>query len=117
MKITDMKCAVIGDNPVVRIITDEGIDGYGQAESSKPYLKPHVLYYRDKILDKDPTDVERVMSAIRRYGSSASGSVRPRPSASCPARSSRPGSLRGRCRGSAAPTRPARRLSRSHRLG
>ncbi len=69
MKITDMKCALIGDNPVVRIITDEGLDGYGQAESSKPYLKPHVLYYRDKILDKDPTDVERVMSAIRRYGS------------------------------------------------
>ena len=29
MKITDLKCAVIGQNPVVRIVTDEGISGYG----------------------------------------------------------------------------------------
>ena len=69
MKITDMKCAIIGDSPVVRIITDEGIDGYGQAETSKPYLKPHVLFYRDLILGLDPTDVERVMLNIRRMGS------------------------------------------------
>ena len=69
MKITDMKCAVIGSHPVVRIVTDEGIDGYGQAEASKPYLKPHVMFYRDKILDQDPTDVERVMLGIRRLGS------------------------------------------------
>ena len=61
MKITDLKCAVIGDNPVVRITTDEGIDGIGAAEASKPYLKPMVMFYRDAILGKDPTDVERVM--------------------------------------------------------
>jgi hypothetical protein len=30
MKIVDMKCAVIGHNPVVRIITDEGFSGYGR---------------------------------------------------------------------------------------
>jgi L-alanine-DL-glutamate epimerase-like enolase superfamily enzyme len=69
MKIIDLKCAVIDGFPVVRIVTDEGIDGYGQAEASKPYLKPHVLFYRDKILDQDPTDVERVMLGIRRLGS------------------------------------------------
>ena len=27
VKITDLKCAIIGSNPVVRITTDEGIDG------------------------------------------------------------------------------------------
>jgi L-alanine-DL-glutamate epimerase-like enolase superfamily enzyme len=36
MKITDLKCAIIGQNPVVRITTDEGIDGYGEAESPNP---------------------------------------------------------------------------------
>lgn len=41
MKISALKCAVIGSNPVVRIVTDEGIDGYGQIEATKPYLKPH----------------------------------------------------------------------------
>ena len=44
MKIVDLKCAVIGENPVVRIVTDEGISGYGEVESYKPYLKPHVLH-------------------------------------------------------------------------
>lgn len=69
MKITDLKCAVIGENPVVRITTDEGVDGYGQAENSKPYLRPHVLFYRDFLLGEDPTNVERVMLRIRRLGS------------------------------------------------
>jgi L-alanine-DL-glutamate epimerase-like enolase superfamily enzyme len=69
MKITDLKCTVIGDNPVVRITTDEGIDGYGQAEVAKGgYLKPHVLFYRDRILGEDPTDVMRVVGKIRRLG-------------------------------------------------
>ena len=69
MKITDLKCAIIGDNPIVRITTDEGIEGLGQAEWTKPYLKPFVLYYKEAILGQDPTDVERVMSRIRRLGS------------------------------------------------
>ena len=69
MKITDIKCAVIGNSPVVRIVTDQGIDGYGQIESTKPYLKPHVLFYRRYLIGEDPTDVERCMLRIRRMGS------------------------------------------------
>ena len=69
MKITDLKCAVIGQNPVIRITTDAGIEGWGQAENSKPYLKPHVLFYKRYILGEDPTNVERVMLKIRRLGS------------------------------------------------
>ena len=68
MKITDLKCAIIGENPVVRITTDEGISGYGQAENTKPYLKPHVLFYKPYLLGEDPTNVERVMIKIRRMG-------------------------------------------------
>ncbi len=68
MKITDLKCAIIGNHPVVRIATDEGIDGIGAGESSKPYIKWHVLYYKDMILGEDPRDVERVMKRIRRRG-------------------------------------------------
>lgn len=69
MKITDLKCTVIGSNPVVRIDTDEGISGLGEIESSKYYLKPHVLFYKKFILGQDPTNVERVMLRIRRLGS------------------------------------------------
>ena len=35
MKITDLKCTVIGRNPIVRVVTDQGIDGFGQVEPSK----------------------------------------------------------------------------------
>ncbi len=69
MKITDLKCAVLGRNPVVRITTDQGISGLAEVESSKSYLKSHVLFYKRFILGEDPTDVERVMLKIRRLGS------------------------------------------------
>ena len=59
----------MGGSPVVRIETDAGIDGFGQAESYKPYLKPYVLFYKDYIIGEDPTDVARIMLKIRRMGS------------------------------------------------
>ena len=67
--ITDVKCAILGGAPVVRITTNAGVDGYGQAETSKSYLKPFVLFYRDYLLGMDPTDVERALLKIRRLGS------------------------------------------------
>ncbi len=68
IKITDLRCAIIGKSPVVRVVTDQGISGYGEAESYKPYLKPMVLFYKDYILGEDPTNIERVMLKIRRLG-------------------------------------------------
>ena len=68
MKITDLKCAVIGKNPIVRIVTDAGISGYGAAESYKPYLKPFILQFREALIGEDPTDVERCMLKIRNRG-------------------------------------------------
>jgi L-alanine-DL-glutamate epimerase-like enolase superfamily enzyme len=69
IRITDLRCAIIGNSPVIRITTDAGISGYGQAESAKPYLKPHVLFYKDYLIGEDPTNVERILLKIRRMGS------------------------------------------------
>ena len=69
MKITDLRCAVIGKHPIVRITTDEGIHGLGEVEHTKGYLKPWVLHFRDALIGEDPTDVERVMLKIRQRGS------------------------------------------------
>lgn len=69
MEITDLKCTVLGQNPVVRVVTDEGIDGFGEVESAKSYLKPHIMFYKPLILSEDPTNVESVMRKIRRMGS------------------------------------------------
>ena len=68
MKITDLKCAVIGDHPIVRILTDEGIDGYGQVEWTKPYLLPAIRMLAPNLIGHDPTDVERVLKTIRHRG-------------------------------------------------
>lgn len=68
MKIVDLKCAIIGKSPVVRIVTDEGISGYAQAETWKYYLKPHILVLREALIGEDPTLVERVMLKIRQRG-------------------------------------------------
>ncbi len=67
--ITDLRCAIIKDQPVIRVVTNVGVSGYGMAESYKPYLKPIVLYYKDYIMGLDPTDVNLVMLKIRRLGS------------------------------------------------
>jgi len=67
MKITDLRCAVIGNSPIVRLTTDLGIDGYGEIESSKPYMKPVVEMYKEFLIGQDPTDVERCMQLIRRF--------------------------------------------------
>ena len=69
MKITDLRCAVIGRHPIVRIVTDEGLYGLGEVEYTKHYLKPWVLHFRDALIGQDPTDVERCMLQIRQRGS------------------------------------------------
>jgi hypothetical protein len=69
LKIKDLKCAVIGRHPIVRITTDEGIYGLGEVEFTKTYLKPWVLHFREALIGEDPTDVERCMLKIRQRGS------------------------------------------------
>lgn len=68
MRITDIKVAIFDKHPIVRILTDEGISGYGQVEFWKPYLKPQILSLRERLIGLDPTNVESVMRRIRFRG-------------------------------------------------
>jgi len=68
MRITDVKCAVIKESPIVRVTTDEGLDGFGQMEPTKAFLKPLVPVYAEQLAGEDPTDVERCMLRIRKLG-------------------------------------------------
>ncbi|MFE2943970.1 mandelate racemase/muconate lactonizing enzyme family protein [Streptomyces sp. NPDC059255] len=70
MRITDIRCARIGRSPVIRILTDEGIDGFAEIEYSKPYVAATLGVYRPLLLGADPTEVERCMLRIRRMGAS-----------------------------------------------
>jgi len=66
MKITDVKSAVIGNNIVIRVVTDKGVDGYSQIESNKDYVRPLIPYFKGMILGSDPTNVEDVLRRMRR---------------------------------------------------
>ncbi len=68
MKITNVKCAVIANAPIIRITTDEGITGWGQIETPKPYLQPVVMQLAPALIGQDPTNVERVLRTIRSRG-------------------------------------------------
>ncbi len=68
MKITDVKCAVIASSPVIRITTDEGITGWSQIETPKPYLQPIVMQLKSWLIGEDPVNVERVVKRIRVRG-------------------------------------------------
>jgi len=70
MRITDVKCARIGRSPIVRIVTDESIDGFAEIEHSKPYVPGSIAPYRDLLVGSDPREVERCMLRIRRLGGS-----------------------------------------------
>jgi L-alanine-DL-glutamate epimerase-like enolase superfamily enzyme len=77
MKITDVKVAVIRGNfcwPLVRVDTDEGISGLGEARDYSPIhhyaipLKEHILRLKKVIVGEDPTNVEHLFAKIRAYG-------------------------------------------------
>ncbi len=68
LRITDIKCAVIANSPVVRIVTDQGVDGWSQIETPKPYLQPIVMHLKPWLIGEDPTNVERIMRRIRHRG-------------------------------------------------
>ena len=64
MKITDLKAISLGRASIIRIETDEGIYGYGEAHCPKQ----QVILLKRFILGEDPTNVERVLRKIRHRG-------------------------------------------------
>ncbi|MCU1556742.1 MAG: mandelate racemase [Microbacteriaceae bacterium] len=68
MKIIDIRCARIGRSPIVRIVTDDDIEGFAEIEFSKPYVADTLALYRQLLIGHDPREVERCMMRIRRLG-------------------------------------------------
>lgn len=68
MRIKAVKFAVIGNVPVVRVVSDEGVDGYAQLEASKAFVRGLVPVYARELIGEDPTDVTRCIAKIRKFG-------------------------------------------------
>ena len=73
MKIADLKATVVGRGwPIVRIDTDEGIYGLGEARDGSD--KELLLRLKRIVVGEDPTNVEKLFQKIRvRGGRGASG--------------------------------------------
>ena len=68
MKITDLKCAVIGQNPVVRINTDEGIYGWGESGLSGRELAVvgAIDHLREFLVGRNPLQIGRIWQEVYR---------------------------------------------------
>ncbi|MCL1831042.1 MAG: mandelate racemase/muconate lactonizing enzyme family protein [Oscillospiraceae bacterium] len=66
MKIVGIKSAVMGNNIVLRVMTDKGIDGYSQIERGMEFVRPLIPYFESMIVGCDPTNVEDVLRRMRR---------------------------------------------------
>ncbi len=73
MKITDLRAITIDGSKIVRVDTDEGIHGYGEANwgAKGPVPRDFILALKPMILGHDPTNVEEVMIQIRHMGGNA----------------------------------------------
>lgn len=69
MKITDVRAALVGSTPILRILTDEGVDGFAPIEWSKWYVLPTVPIFREQLIGLNPLDVEAASVRIRRLAS------------------------------------------------
>lgn len=68
MKITEIKCAMFGNSPVIRVVTDEGVDGFAQTQWYAPEIAVNLPMFRALLLGEDPTDIDRCLLKIRRSG-------------------------------------------------
>lgn len=69
MKITDIKAALIGNEYIIRVCTDKGIDGYCSFEILNVDFSYNILeWYKRQLIGVDPTSPADVMRRIRRMG-------------------------------------------------
>ena len=68
MKITGVRGTDLGGHPLIRVLTDAGIDGYSEVESNKPWVLPMLPFFGERLSGADPTLVESTIRRIRRLG-------------------------------------------------
>ncbi|MEZ4495327.1 MAG: hypothetical protein R2845_00765 [Thermomicrobiales bacterium] len=56
---------MIANSPVVHVVTNEGIDGWSQIETPKPYVQSMVLMLKLWLVGEEPTNLERALEHQR----------------------------------------------------
>ncbi len=66
LKITDMRIAQVGNVPIVKIYTNEGVYGLGDVRDGAD--KRYALMLKSRLLGENPCNVERLFKIIKQFG-------------------------------------------------
>jgi L-alanine-DL-glutamate epimerase-like enolase superfamily enzyme len=71
LRITDIRVTVDENHgerpaPIVKIDTNQGLAGYGQARNGSP--KTYILMLKSRLLGENPCDVDRLFRKIKQFG-------------------------------------------------
>jgi len=66
LKITDMRIAQVGNVPIVKVYTNQGVYGLGDVRDGAD--KRYALMLKSRILGENPCNVERIFKIIKQFG-------------------------------------------------
>ena len=66
LKITDMRIAQVGNVPIVKVYTNQGVHGLGDVRDGAD--KRYALMLKSRILGENPCNVERIFKIIKQFG-------------------------------------------------
>ncbi|MEN8227548.1 MAG: mandelate racemase/muconate lactonizing enzyme family protein [Bacteroidota bacterium] len=66
LEITDMRIAQVGNVPIVKIYTNQGVHGLGDVRDGAD--KRYALMLKSRILGENPCNVERIFKIIKQFG-------------------------------------------------
>lgn len=66
LRITDMRIAQVGNVPIVKIYTNQGIHGLGDVRDAAD--KRYALMLKSRILGENPCNVEKIFKIIKQFG-------------------------------------------------
>jgi L-alanine-DL-glutamate epimerase-like enolase superfamily enzyme len=66
LKIVDMRIAMLHRRPIIKLITNQGIEGYGEVRDGGS--KNYALMLKSRILGENPCDVDRIFRRIKQFG-------------------------------------------------
>jgi L-alanine-DL-glutamate epimerase-like enolase superfamily enzyme len=71
LKITDMRYAWVGNTPIIRIYTNQGIVGHGDVRDQAD--PRYALMLKSRILGENPCNVEMLFKRIKQFGTQSRG--------------------------------------------
>jgi len=66
LRITDMRIAQVGNVPIVKLYTNQGVHGLGDVRDGAD--KRYALMLKSRILGENPCNVERIFKLIKQFG-------------------------------------------------